>query len=103
MTTVKCGRDGGIRTHDPLTPSQVRYQAALHPDVSYVAGRTQERSERPERSNDPNAPNVPNDPNVDPSFYPLPRRAATGAGAAARVAATDRGLAPLRPGAGGSS
>ena len=28
------GRDGGIRTHDPLTPSQVRYQAALHPDVS---------------------------------------------------------------------
>src|SRR5262245_56540065 len=24
------GRDGGIRTHDPLTPSQVRYQAALH-------------------------------------------------------------------------
>jgi hypothetical protein len=27
----KSGRDGGIRTHDPLTPSQVRYQAALHP------------------------------------------------------------------------
>src|SRR4029079_5291312 len=26
------GRDGGIRTHDPLTPSQVRYQAALHPE-----------------------------------------------------------------------
>ncbi len=25
------GRDGGIRTRDPLTPSQVRYQAALHP------------------------------------------------------------------------
>jgi hypothetical protein len=25
------GRDGGIRTHDPLTPSQVRYQAALRP------------------------------------------------------------------------
>ncbi len=24
------GRNGGIRTHDPLTPSQVRYQAALH-------------------------------------------------------------------------
>ena len=23
------GRSGGIRTHDPLTPSQVRYQAAL--------------------------------------------------------------------------
>ena len=28
----KIGRDGGIRTHDPLTPSQVRYQAALHPE-----------------------------------------------------------------------
>ena len=27
------GRDGGIRTHDPLTPSQVRYQAALHPET----------------------------------------------------------------------
>jgi hypothetical protein len=26
-----CGRDGGIRTHDPLTPSQMRYQAALRP------------------------------------------------------------------------
>jgi hypothetical protein len=25
------GRDAGIRTRDPLTPSQVRYQAALHP------------------------------------------------------------------------
>src|SRR5690606_13329597 len=24
------GRSGGIRTHDPLTPSQVRYRAALH-------------------------------------------------------------------------
>ena len=23
------GRSGGIRTHDPLTPSQVRYRAAL--------------------------------------------------------------------------
>ena len=25
----KNGRSGGIRTHDPLTPSQVRYRAAL--------------------------------------------------------------------------
>jgi hypothetical protein len=25
------GRDDWIRTSDPLTPSQVRYQAALHP------------------------------------------------------------------------
>ncbi len=30
---INIGRDGGIRTHDPLTPSQVRYQAALHPDA----------------------------------------------------------------------
>src|SRR5262245_1942518 len=28
----KIGRDDRIRTCDPLTPSQVRYQAALHPD-----------------------------------------------------------------------
>ena len=28
------GRDDRIRTCDPLTPSQVRYQAALHPDRS---------------------------------------------------------------------
>ena len=33
------GRDGGIRTHDPLTPSQVRYQAALHPDMKSMSGK----------------------------------------------------------------
>ena len=27
------GRDDWIRTSDPLTPSQVRYQAAPHPDA----------------------------------------------------------------------
>ena len=27
------GRGGGIRTHDPLPPRQMRYQAALRPDV----------------------------------------------------------------------
>ena len=26
------GRSGGIRTHDPLSPRQMRYQAALRPD-----------------------------------------------------------------------
>ena len=31
------GRDAGIRTRDPLTPSQVRYQAALHPDSEAAA------------------------------------------------------------------
>jgi hypothetical protein len=30
--TSGLGRDGGIRTHDPLTPSQMRYQAALRPE-----------------------------------------------------------------------
>jgi hypothetical protein len=34
LTLVILGRDGGIRTRDPLHPMQVRYQAALHPDVS---------------------------------------------------------------------
>ena len=29
------GRDAEIRTRDPLTPSQVRYQAALHPADVY--------------------------------------------------------------------
>ena len=29
----KNGRDDWIRTSDPLTPSQVRYQAALHPET----------------------------------------------------------------------
>ena len=28
------GRDDWIRTSDPLTPSQVRYQAAPRPDMS---------------------------------------------------------------------
>jgi hypothetical protein len=29
MLLCKNGRSGGIRTHDPYTPSIVRYQAAL--------------------------------------------------------------------------
>ena len=29
----KIGRSGGIRTHDPFTPSKVRYQAALRSDT----------------------------------------------------------------------
>ena len=28
------GRGGVIRTHDPLRPRQVRYQAALRPDIN---------------------------------------------------------------------
>jgi hypothetical protein len=35
------GRDGVIRTHDPLHPMQVRYQAALRPDeLGIIAERT---------------------------------------------------------------
>lgn len=30
------GRGGEIRTHDPFTPSEVRYQAALRPDKSWM-------------------------------------------------------------------
>ena len=29
---IENGRSGGIRTHDPFTPSKVRYQAALRSD-----------------------------------------------------------------------
>jgi hypothetical protein len=32
------GRDGEIRTRDPLNPIQVRYQAALRPDRPAGAG-----------------------------------------------------------------
>jgi hypothetical protein len=31
----KTGRGGEIRTPDPLLPKQLRYQAALHPDMVY--------------------------------------------------------------------
>ena len=30
------GRGGGIRTHDPLPPRQMRYQAALRPDLEEI-------------------------------------------------------------------
>ena len=36
----KIGRDDWIRTSDPLTPSQVRYQAAPHPDVQGLSEPT---------------------------------------------------------------
>src|SRR5471030_2064580 len=39
ITRVNNGRDAAIRTRDPLTPSQVRYQAALHPDPTRVTAR----------------------------------------------------------------
>jgi hypothetical protein len=33
MDTAKSGRGDWIRTSDPLRPRQVRYQAALRPDL----------------------------------------------------------------------
>ena len=33
MMTKSIGRGGGIRTHDPLLPKQMRYQAALRPEA----------------------------------------------------------------------
>jgi hypothetical protein len=33
ISVERIGRDDRIRTCDPLTPSQVRYQAALHPEL----------------------------------------------------------------------
>ena len=39
----RSGRGGGIRTHDPLPPRQMRYQAALRPD-RYLCDRPDRRS-----------------------------------------------------------
>ena len=33
---IEVGRSGGIRTHDPLHPMQVRYQAALRPEKRFT-------------------------------------------------------------------
>ena len=34
--TFETGRGGGIRTHDPLLPKQMRYQAALRPEEGRI-------------------------------------------------------------------
>ena len=34
-TLRMCGRDERIRTSDPHTPSVVRYQTALHPEIRH--------------------------------------------------------------------
>ena len=44
MRSEKNGRDGEIRTRDPLHPMQVRYQAALRPDLK-IDGRTLTRGQ----------------------------------------------------------
>ena len=37
--TGNTGRGGGIRTHDPLLPKQMRYQAALRPEEARILQR----------------------------------------------------------------
>ena len=36
IRSFKYGRGGGIRTHDPLLPKQMRYQAALRPEEGRI-------------------------------------------------------------------
>jgi hypothetical protein len=44
------GRSGGIRTHDPLSPRQVRYQAALRSDrFKSASGRTEASADKSAR------------------------------------------------------
>ena len=38
---ILLGRDGEIRTHEPLHPMQVRYRAALHPDLMFDLAETE--------------------------------------------------------------
>ena len=46
------GRDGGIRTRDPLHPMQVRYQAALHPEAQdYISEADRAPAEVPHALN----------------------------------------------------
>ena len=59
--TLSLWSGGVIRTHDPLRPRQVRYQAALRPDIvglldsktlldsSHTATRTKTTQNRPDR------------------------------------------------------
>ena len=39
-TNYEFGRGGGIRTHDPLLPKQMRYQAALRPEEARILQMT---------------------------------------------------------------
>jgi hypothetical protein len=43
-------RDGGIRTHDPLLPKQVRYQTAPRPVTSEHRDRTAAGENMPPKS-----------------------------------------------------
>jgi hypothetical protein len=40
----RSGRAGGIRTHDPLLPKQMRYQTALRPDLARMTSKACHRS-----------------------------------------------------------
>ena len=43
VTPGKDGRDGRIRTGDPLRPKQMRYQAALRPDINKLMRKKRKR------------------------------------------------------------
>src|SRR3546814_14245626 len=59
------GRSGGIRTHDPHTPSVVRYQTALRSDAADYRG-TRRREQTRETAKFPNRGNhVTRPPNGD--------------------------------------
>ena len=45
----KTGRGGGIRTHDPLLPKQMRYQAALRPEEARILQRVAGKVNRERR------------------------------------------------------
>ena len=49
---LEIGRDDRIRTCDPLTPSQVRYQAALHPENRRAACGTPGSASEPKVAED---------------------------------------------------
>ena len=46
LQTTNSGRGGGIRTHDPLLPKQMRYQAALRPEEGRIIERTSDEVNR---------------------------------------------------------
>jgi hypothetical protein len=52
MDIVLIGRDGEIRTRDPLHPMQVRYQAAPRPDRTRMLNRGAARCNRDSRPNE---------------------------------------------------
>ena len=61
---MMAGRGGGIRTPDPLLPKQMRYQAALRPDIHSIVSRIDLSLELGARLAGPNPP--PEEPSHRP-------------------------------------